>query len=64
MNRFYFESLYARIGHILFELATDGPGFMQDEPYETLGESLSLSPFLEERRAYIEGEIKPFDTKR
>lgn len=64
VNRFYFESLYARIGHILFELATDGPGFMQDEPYETLGEKLSLPPFLESKRDYIENEVKTFDTKR
>lgn len=33
VDRFYFESLYVRVGpHILFEFATDGPGFMQDEP--------------------------------
>ena len=42
---FYFEALYARIGHILLEISTDGPGFMGDEPYETLGEKLSLPPF-------------------
>ncbi|SUM34901.1 dioxygenase [Staphylococcus gallinarum] len=47
VDRFYFEALYARIGHILIEVSTDGPGFMGDEPYETLGESLSLPPFLE-----------------
>ncbi|MGX7029843.1 ring-cleaving dioxygenase [Vagococcus zengguangii] len=64
VDRFYFEALYARIGHILIELSTDGPGFMGDEPYETLGESLSLPPFLENRRAYIESEIRPFNTKR
>lgn len=64
VDRYYFESLYVRIGHILFELATDEPGFMGDEPYETLGESLSLAPFLENRREYIEGVIKPFNTKR
>ncbi len=64
VDRYYFESLYVRIGHILVELATDEPGFMGDEPYETLGESLSLAPFLEEKREYIEGVIKPFNTKR
>ncbi|MQH48765.1 ring-cleaving dioxygenase, partial [Escherichia coli] len=47
VNRFYFEALYARVGHILIEISTDGPGFMEDEPYETLGEGLSLPPFLE-----------------
>lgn len=60
----YFEALYARIGHILIEVSTDGPGFMGDEPYETLGESLALPPFLEPQRAYIESEIRPFDTSR
>lgn len=62
VDRYYFESLYVRIGHILVELATDEPGFMDDEPYETLGEKLSLAPFLENRRQYIESVIKPFDT--
>ena len=64
VDRFYFEALYARIGHILIEVSTDGPGFMGDEPYETLGESLSLPPFLEEKRDYIESEVRPFDTRR
>ena len=64
VDRYYFESLYVRIGHILVELATDEPGFMGDEPYETLGEKLSLAPFLENRREYIESVIKPFNTKR
>lgn len=64
VDRFYFEALYARIGHILIEVSTDGPGFMGDEPYETLGESLALPPFLEPQRAYIESEIRPFDTSR
>lgn len=64
VDRFYFEALYARIGHILIEVSTDGPGFMGDEPYETLGEALSLPPFLENQRDYIESEIRPFNTKR
>ncbi|MGY3765815.1 ring-cleaving dioxygenase [Vagococcus vulneris] len=64
VNRFYFESLYVRIGHILVELATDEPGFMEDEPYESLGESLALPPFLENKRDMIEQAIKPFNTKR
>ncbi|MGO3048726.1 ring-cleaving dioxygenase [Staphylococcus casei] len=64
VDRFYFEALYARIGHILIEVSTDGPGFMGDEPYETLGESLALPPFLEKQREYIESEIRPFNTKR
>ncbi|MEB7824631.1 ring-cleaving dioxygenase MhqE [Staphylococcus chromogenes] len=64
IDRFFFKALYARIGHILIELSTDGPGFMGDEPYETLGESLSLPPFLESKRDFIESEIRPFGTTR
>ena len=64
VDRFYFEALYTRVGHILIELSTDGPGFMSDEPYETLGENLSLPPFLEPKRDYIEAQIRPFDTTR
>ncbi|PTF37755.1 ring-cleaving dioxygenase MhqE [Staphylococcus chromogenes] len=64
IDRFFFKALYARIGHILIELSTDGPGFMGDEPNETLGESLSLPPFLESKRDFIESEIRPFDTTR
>lgn len=64
VDRFYFEAVYARIGHILIELSTDGPGFMEDEPYETMGESLSLPPFLEPKRDQIEAAVRPFDTTR
>ncbi|MTH54968.1 ring-cleaving dioxygenase [Bacillus mangrovi] len=65
VNRHFFESLYARVApQILFEFATDGPGFMGDEPYETLGEKLSLPPFLEPKRPEIEGLVRPIDTVR
>lgn len=64
VDRFYFQALYARIGHILIEISTDGPGFATDEPYETLGESLSLPPFLEPKRHMIENMVRPFDTSR
>jgi glyoxalase family protein len=65
VNRHFFESLYARVApQILFEFATDGPGFMGDEPYETLGEKLSLPPFLEHKRAEIEKLVRPIDTVR
>ncbi len=65
VDRFFFESLYARVApQILFEFATDGPGFMGDEPYETLGEKLSLPPFLEPKRAEIEASVRPIDTVR
>ena len=51
VDRFYFRSLYFREPNgILFEIATDGPGFAADEPLETLGEKLSLPPFLEAPR--------------
>jgi glyoxalase family protein len=60
VNRYYFHSLYFREPNgILFEIATDGPGFDADEPMESLGESLSLPPFLEPRRAEIEAGLKP-----
>ncbi|MDN5708610.1 MAG: ring-cleaving dioxygenase [Planococcus sp. (in: firmicutes)] len=65
VDRFFFESLYARVAQgLLFEWATDGPGFMGDEPYETLGEKLSLPPFLEPKREQIESMVRPIDTER
>jgi glyoxalase family protein len=60
IDRFYFRSLYFREPNgILFEIATDGPGFATDEPMETLGEKLALPPFLEPRRKEIEAGLKP-----
>jgi glyoxalase family protein len=60
VDRFYFRSLYFREPNgILFEIATDGPGFATDEPLATLGESLALPPFLEPHRAQIEAGLKP-----
>ncbi|TMJ22976.1 MAG: ring-cleaving dioxygenase [Alphaproteobacteria bacterium] len=60
IDRFYFRSLYFREPNgILFEIATDGPGFASDEPIEKLGERLALPPFLEPRRAEIEAALKP-----
>lgn len=60
VDRFYFRSLYMREPNgVLFEIATDGPGFHADEPKETLGERLSLPPFLEPRRSQIEAGLKP-----
>lgn len=62
VERYYFRSLYFREpGGNLFEIATDGPGFAVDEPFETMGEGLSLPPFLEDRRASIEANLKPID---
>jgi glyoxalase family protein len=60
IDRFYFRSLYFREPNgILFEIATDGPGFASDEPMDKLGEKLALPPFLEPRRAEIEAGLKP-----
>lgn len=60
VERYYFRSLYFREPNgILFEIATDGPGFTADEPLASLGEKLSLPPFLEGRRREIEAGLKP-----
>jgi len=62
VERYYFRSLYFREPNgVLFEIATDGPGFTADEPLETLGERLSLPPFLEPKRGAIEAGLKPLD---
>ncbi|MTH80183.1 ring-cleaving dioxygenase [Paracoccus aestuariivivens] len=62
VERYYFRSLYFREpGGNLFELASDDPGFAVDEPLETLGETLSLPPFLEGRREQIEAGLKSLD---
>ena len=60
VDRYYFKSLYFREPNgILFEIATDEPGFAVDEPMESLGERLALPPFLEGRRTEIEAGLKP-----
>ena len=60
IDRFYFRSIYFREpGGVLFEIATDGPGFTGDEDPEHLGERLSLPPFLEGRRDEIERGLTP-----
>lgn len=62
VDRYYFRSLYFREPNgILFEIATDGPGFTADESLEMLGERLSLPPFLEHRRREIESALKPLN---
>jgi glyoxalase family protein len=59
VDRFWFKSLYFREPNgILFEIATDAPGFAADESVETLGETLSLPPFLESKRTEIEAGLK------
>ncbi|PGM92190.1 ring-cleaving dioxygenase [Bacillus cereus] len=62
IDRFYFNSLYFRESNgILFEIATDGPGFTVDSAVEKLGKELDLPPFLEERRKEIEEKLIPLD---
>jgi len=59
-DRKYFESVYFRMPDgILIEIATDGPGFLVDEPAESIGRSLSLPPWLEDERATLERELTP-----
>lgn len=63
IDRFYFKSIYFRIPEgILFEVATDGPGFATDENLEHLGEQLALPPFLEPHRVAIEAGLHPLET--
>ena len=60
VDRFYFRSLYFRDpSGVLFEIATDGPGFAADEPVSRFGLELWLPPFLEGRRQEIEAKLKP-----
>ena len=62
VDRFYFQSLYFRDRNdILFELATDGPGFLVDSKVELLGKELDLPPFLEGKRKEIEANLEPLD---
>lgn len=60
IDRNYFRSMYFKEpGGIIFEIATDEPGFAIDETVETLGSKLALPPFLEPRRAEIEAHLVP-----
>ena len=62
VDRHWFKSLYFREPNgILFEIATEGPGFAVDEDPATLGEKVVLAPFLEGRRKEIEAGLKPID---
>ncbi|HET7550275.1 MAG TPA: ring-cleaving dioxygenase [Gemmatimonadaceae bacterium] len=62
VDRYYFRSLYFREPNgILFEIASDGPGFSVDEDESTLGEKVVLPPFLEARRAEIVSNLQPID---
>ena len=61
-DRKYFRSVYFREpGGVLFEIATDGPGFAVDEPLATLGNELKLPAFLEPARSEIEAALPPLE---
>ena len=60
LDRNYFKSIYFREpGGVLFEIATDPPGFAVDEPAEELGTLLKLPPWLEPRREHLEEVLPP-----
>lgn len=62
IDRYWFRSLYFREPNgVLFEIATDGPGFAVDEDAATLGEKVVLPPFLEPHRQQIVSRLKPID---
>ena len=61
-HKFYFKSIYFRVpGGMLFEIATDGPGFATDETVDQLGQRLALPPFLEPYRQQIEAQLHPLE---
>jgi glyoxalase family protein len=60
LDRQYFHSIYFHEpGGVLFEIATDPPGFTIDEPADALGTRLKLPPWLEPRRAQLERLLPP-----
>jgi glyoxalase family protein len=65
IDRFYFKSIYFREpSGVLFEIATLGPGFTADEPFESLGEKLSLPPNYEQYRDQVEKVLTPLPNPR
>lgn len=65
IDRHYFHSLYFREpGGVLFELATEEPGFTVDGPVEELGRRIILPPWLESRRAAVEARLTPLPDPR
>ncbi|MFX3636524.1 MAG: ring-cleaving dioxygenase [Candidatus Pristimantibacillus sp.] len=64
IDRQYFNAIYFReTGGILFEIATDPPGFTRDEEAHKLGEKLMLPEWYEQHRAQIEQGLSPFDVR-
>jgi glyoxalase family protein len=65
LDRQYFRSIYFREpGGVLFEIATDPPGFQTDETFEELGTHLKLPPWLETQREHIERRLPPVSLAR
>jgi len=65
MDRIYFHSIYYREpGGVLFEIATDPPGFSVDESPEDLGSKLMLPPWLEGHRSFLEATLPPLTPSR
>jgi glyoxalase family protein len=65
LDRQYFQSIYFREpGGVLFEIATDPPGFAVDEAQETLGQALMLPPWLEPQRTAVERRLPPIRLPR
>jgi glyoxalase family protein len=65
IDRFYFRSIYFREpAGVLFEIATIGPGFTADEPFESLGEGLSLPPDFEHLRGRLGDVLTPLPVPR
>jgi glyoxalase family protein len=65
VDRYYFHSLYFREpGGVLYELATEEPGFLVDGPAEELGRRVILPPFLESERERIEARLTPLPDPR
>jgi glyoxalase family protein len=65
LDRQYFHSIYFREpGGVLFEIATDRPGFQIDEVFEELGTNLKLPPLLEPQRQHIERRLPPVSLPR
>lgn len=63
-DRNYFNAIYfSEPGEILFEIATDPPGFAHDESYETMGNHLKLPTEYEEHRTQLEGALTPFNVR-
>ncbi|MEK3784939.1 ring-cleaving dioxygenase [Paenibacillus sp. FSL K6-1230] len=64
IDRQYFNAIYFREqGGILFEIATDPPGFANDEPKESLGQKLMLPEWFEPKRELIEGNLQPIEVR-